>query len=50
MRRKIIASLMLASGLTVGSADAQTFPSKQITLVVPFAAGGPTDTLGRVLA
>ncbi|MCX7361402.1 MAG: tripartite tricarboxylate transporter substrate-binding protein [Alphaproteobacteria bacterium] len=50
MRRRIIASLMLASGLAAGSAGAQTFPSKQITLVVPFAAGGPTDTLGRVMA
>jgi tripartite-type tricarboxylate transporter receptor subunit TctC len=31
-------------------AAAQTFPSKPIQMVIPFAAGGPTDLLGRVMA
>ncbi len=32
------------------SAVAQTYPTKSITIVVPFAAGGPTDTVTRVIA
>ncbi|MND30511.1 Tripartite tricarboxylate transporter family receptor [compost metagenome] len=49
------AALVLAgtalSALSFGhQANAQTFPDRTITLVVPFAAGGSTDVVGRVVA
>ena len=37
---------LLASG---GSAVAEDFPSHQITMVVPFSAGGPTDSMARIM-
>jgi len=32
------------------AASAQNFPTKPVTVVVPFSAGGPTDTIARIMA
>ena len=34
----------------IAFANAQIFPDRTLTMVIPFAAGGPTDVLGRVMA
>lgn len=36
--------------LHAASAAAQSYPSGPVTMVIPFAAGGPTDVLGRIVA
>ena len=39
----------IAASLTVGAAAAQDFPSRPISIIVPFAAGGPTDVISRIV-
>jgi tripartite-type tricarboxylate transporter receptor subunit TctC len=46
----LLASVTAAFGITGTSpATAQVYPSRPITLIVPYSAGGPTDTLARIL-
>jgi tripartite-type tricarboxylate transporter receptor subunit TctC len=45
-----IAALALAALVAASVAQAQEWPTRPVTMVVPFAAGGPVDVLGRILA
>ena len=48
-RRRVLQTIAIGLALSAGGAMAQTWPSKPITLVVPFPAGGTTDALARAL-
>jgi tripartite-type tricarboxylate transporter receptor subunit TctC len=48
--RKIILAALLAMLTFGGSALAENFPSRPITIIVPFSAGGPSDVMARILA
>jgi tripartite-type tricarboxylate transporter receptor subunit TctC len=49
MLRTVLRSAIVAMVAFGGTATAQNFPSRPITMIIPFAAGGPTDVLGRVV-
>ena len=50
MLKRITGAAIGALLAVTGAALAQTYPAKPITMIIPFAAGGPTDVLGRVMA
>ncbi|HWK86404.1 MAG TPA: tripartite tricarboxylate transporter substrate binding protein BugD [Xanthobacteraceae bacterium] len=49
MRKWLLASVVLLAG-GFSAASAQDYPTRNITMMIPFAAGGPTDTVGRLVA
>jgi tripartite-type tricarboxylate transporter receptor subunit TctC len=49
LRGGFIAILALATAGTQATAAAPSYPAKTITLIVPFAAGGPTDVVARII-
>ena len=50
MRRVLAAIAIAATFGGIAGAQPQTYPSRPITIVVPFPAGGPTDALARVIS
>jgi len=51
MKARILKTLVSALALSASFlAHADSYPDKTITVIVPFAAGGPTDTVARLIA
>jgi len=50
MLKNILRTSIAAALCIAGSAFAQNYPTRPVVMIIPFAAGGPTDTLGRTLA
>src|SRR6187397_106587 len=48
--KKVLLAAALAALVSAGQATAQDFPTRPVTMVIPFAAGGPQDTIGRIIA
>src|SRR5262245_33219133 len=48
--RDVMKILVVAAGVWSATASAQTYPSRPIVMVVPFAAGGTFDVMGRIMA
>ena len=48
--RRIVVAALLATLAFAGVAVAQNFPSRPLTIIVPFSAGGPSDAMARILA
>ena len=50
MKLRVAAIALLATLAGIGSSVAEDYPTRPITMIVPFAAGGPTDVVARILA
>jgi tripartite-type tricarboxylate transporter receptor subunit TctC len=47
---RLLASLAILAASGISSSTAQNYPTRAVTIIVPFAAGGPADITGRIAA
>ena len=50
MKTSSVVFVLAATFGLVATALAQNYPARPVTIVVPFPAGGPTDTIARIMA
>jgi tripartite-type tricarboxylate transporter receptor subunit TctC len=50
MAKHLMAAAVLLMGAGMAGAQAQDYPARTVTIIIPFAAGGPADITGRIVA
>jgi tripartite-type tricarboxylate transporter receptor subunit TctC len=50
MAKHLMAAVVLLMGAGMNGAQAQDYPARTVTIIIPFAAGGPADITGRIVA